>query len=49
MSGSGPTVYGLFDTEPDMDRAYEALLPDLHSGELSDLVRTRTIAGEQVY
>ena len=40
MSGSGPTVYGLFRDREEMEAATEALQPELHEGRLSHLIKT---------
>ena len=40
MSGSGPTVYGLFRDRSALKEAYVALLPELWEGRLSELIRT---------
>ena len=41
MSGSGPTVYGLFEDTKRLEAAYEALCPELSSGRLSHLIKTK--------
>ena len=38
MSGSGPSVFGMFDSDEGMDRAYDSLAK---SGQVKDLFKTR--------
>ena len=38
MSGSGPSVFGMFDSDEGMDRAYDSLA---QSGLVKDLFKTR--------
>ncbi len=40
MSGSGPTVYGFFEEEKSLLQAKTALMPELESGKISDLIAT---------
>ena len=47
MSGSGPTVYGLFKDRESCGRAKEALNSELEAGRLSDLIETEFLKSEE--
>ena len=47
MSGSGPTVYGLFKDRESCERAKEALNSELEAGRLSDLIETEFLKSEE--
>lgn len=47
MSGSGPTVYGLFKDRESCEGAKEALRSELEAGRLSDLIETEFLKPEE--